>query len=128
MDVSALFTQSTHRPITYQEAHNELLEAYDNVMGFETGPAHVGMSREENPLWQSLLEIWSETYAREKIWDIYHVDFDTFLDRPRYEIQMMLRNSERLRKLQGQVAANVKSELELLEQNNQHQRGHRTRG
>lgn len=115
MDVSTLFTQSTHRPITYQEAHSELLKAYDSVMGFETGPVNVGMSREENPLWQSLLEIWSETYAREKIWDIYHVDFDTFLDRPRYEIQMMLRNSERLRKLQGQVASSVKSELEQLE-------------
>lgn len=92
------------------------MSAYDEMMGFDTGAYHVAMSDAENPLKQSLLEIWLETYAREGIWDVYHVDFDTFLDRPRYEILMMIKNIAKLREIKSRAALKAKQEQDLEEQ------------
>lgn len=116
MDTTSLFKSTKSRAITYQESHDELMSAYDEMMGFDTGAYHVAMSDAENPLKQSLLEIWLETYAREGIWDVYHVDFDTFLDRPRYEILMMIKNIAKLREIKSRAALKAKQEQDLEEQ------------
>lgn len=42
LDTSSLFKQRSSRPITYQEAHDELLSTYDEVMGFGTGENNIG--------------------------------------------------------------------------------------
>ena len=115
MDTSSLFKSTDSRAITYQESHDELMSAYDSMMGFDTGAYHVAMSDAENPLKQSLLELWLETYAREGIWDVYHVDFDTFLDRPRYEILMMIKNIAKLREIKKRAAQMAKEEQEREE-------------
>ena len=125
MDTEALFRQNRGRPITYQESHDELMKAYDEVMGFNTYPANVGMSEEENPLMASLLSIWYETYVRENVWDYYHVDFDKFLDRPRYEIEMMLRNIKKIQAIKERAKQNAGNDLDR--QQAALERGHRAK-
>lgn len=90
LDTTSLFKQRSTRPITYQEAHNELLEAYDATLGLDTGESHVGMSEFENPVMGSLYEIWYATYLREQIGEHFRLSFDEFLDRPRWQIMIML--------------------------------------
>jgi hypothetical protein len=125
MDTEALFRQSRGRPITYQESHDELLQAYDEVMGLDTYPCGVGMAYAENPLEGSLLSIWYETYARESVWDIYHIDFDSFLDRPRYEIEMMLKNIKKIEAIKNRAKNAATQDLER--QQAEAERGHRAK-
>lgn len=125
MDTEALFRQNRGRPITYQESHDELMQAYDEVMGFNTYPCGVGMSEDENPLKASLLETWYETYVREEVWEIYHIDIDAFLDRPRYEIEMMLRNIKKIKAIKARAAGNAARDIEQQQQ--QIERGHRAK-
>ncbi|QVW28554.1 hypothetical protein pEaSNUABM8_00057 [Erwinia phage pEa_SNUABM_8] len=84
-----------------------MLSTYDDVMGLETGENNISLSDFENPLMGSLYEIWMSTYTREKIWDVFHIDFDDFLERPRWKIMKMLevakrRNAE-LNRMQNNV-------------------------
>lgn len=125
MDTEALFRQNRGRPITYQESHDELLQAYDEVMGFSTYPCGVGMSPEENPLNASLLSIWYDTYVRENVWDVYHLDFDAFLDRPRYEIEMMLRNIKKIDAIKQRASNGANRDIDRQQQ--QAERGHRAK-
>lgn len=55
----------------------------------------MGLSDFENPMMNSLLEIWMSTYVREQIGDIFKIDFDAFLNRPRFEIMKMLEVAKR---------------------------------
>ena len=112
MDVSALFKQRTTRPITYQEANDELLGAYDRTLGIDTGVHGVGMSDVENPTLCTLLELWQETYVRERVYDVFHIDIDRFLDRPRWEIMMMLRTCARHRKMVDKVKSQIAADIE----------------
>lgn len=72
-----------------------MLSTYDEVMGFETGENNIGLSDFENPLIGSLYEIWMTTYVRERIGDIFHLSFDEFLNRPRWEMMKMLEVAKR---------------------------------
>lgn len=97
MDTSSLFKQRDSRPITYQEAHDELLGAYDQAVGHDTRENNVHLSDFENPVHNSLYSIWYDTYLREQVGEKFHMSIDEFLDRPRYQIQMMLNSLARLR-------------------------------
>ncbi|QVW55166.1 hypothetical protein pEaSNUABM29_00122 [Erwinia phage pEa_SNUABM_29] len=95
MDTTSLFKQRSARPITYQEAHDELMGAYDRTLGLETGLHQVGFSEFENPIFGSLYDIWYATFLREQVGEHYKMDIDRFLDRPRWEILLMLDNIRR---------------------------------
>lgn len=90
LDASSLFKVRVGKPITYQEAHDTLLEAFDDAIEHETGDNNVFFSDFDDPLTGSLLDIWMDTYIRERIGERFHLSFDEFLDRPRYEITRML--------------------------------------
>lgn len=90
LDASSLFKVRVGKPITYQEAHDTLLEAFDDAIEHETGDNNVFFSDFDDPLTGSLLDIWMDTYIRERIGERFHLSFDEFLDRPRYEINRML--------------------------------------
>lgn len=90
-----MFKQRGSRPITYQEAHDELLSTYDELLDLNTGENNVGLSDVENPLMGSLLEIWMSTYVREQIGEIFKISFDDFLLRPRWEMMKMLEVAKR---------------------------------
>ncbi|HHS7556442.1 TPA: hypothetical protein ACTPQ1_004736 [Salmonella enterica] len=95
MDTTSLFKQRCVRPITYQEAHDELMGAYDRTLGLDTGYNQVGVSEFENPIFGSLYDIWYATYLREQVGEHYRMSIDEFLDRPRWKILMMLDNIRR---------------------------------
>jgi len=90
LDASSLFKARKGKPITYQEAHDTLLEAFDDALEHDTGPNSVFFSDFEDPLTGSLLDIWLDTYIRERIGERFNLSFDEFLDRPRYEIMRMI--------------------------------------
>lgn len=90
-----MFKQRGSRPITYQEAHDELMSTYDELLDLNTGENNVGLSDVENPLMGSLLEIWMSTYVREQIGEIFKISFDDFLLRPRWEMMKMLEVAKR---------------------------------
>lgn len=96
MDTSSLFKlYRSSRPITYQEAHDELLTAYDMMTGLDTGTHHVGTSEQENPYNGCLYEYWMATYIREQIGDVFRISFDEFLNRPRGLIMMMIKQAQK---------------------------------
>lgn len=97
LDTTSLFKRRDSRPITYQEAHDELLSTYDGILGLETGENNIGVSDFENPINQSLYEIWMATFVREGIKDLFGMDFDTWLDRPRWQLMKMLEVAKRRR-------------------------------
>lgn len=115
MDLSSLFKNRTGKPITYQEAHDELLEAYDEAIEHFVGNDHVGISDFEDPLNGSLYQLWLDTYIREQIGERFHLSFDEFLDRPRWEIGMMLSTLQRLRTAVQNAMNKGKTEAEQLE-------------
>lgn len=97
LDTTSLFKRRDSRPITYQEAHDELLSSYDAVLGLNTGENNVSVSDFENPIHQSLYEIWLATFVREGIYETFGCDFDTWLDRPRWQLMKMLEVAKRRR-------------------------------
>ncbi|ANZ50480.1 hypothetical protein STRATTON_55 [Erwinia phage vB_EamM_Stratton] len=109
MDTTSLFKQRSTRPITYQEAHNELMEAYDATLGLDTGENHIGLSEFENPVTGSLYEIWYATYLREQIGEHFRLSFDEFLDRPRWQIMIML---EAVRRRMAILNKDIQAQLE----------------
>ena len=100
-----------------------MLGAYDLSIGLDTGSKHVGLSDFENPGYGSLHEIWMEVYLREQINEHYRLSFDEWLNRPRWEIMMMLRVLNRrkasIKKIMNDVAGsdpelqNLEKELKL---------------
>lgn len=97
LDTTSLFKRRDSRPITYQEAHDELLSTFDTVAGIDSGENNVGLSDFENPLNNSLYQIWMETYVREGIGDYYRISFDEWLERPRWMMMNMLEVAKRRR-------------------------------
>ncbi|QVW56193.1 hypothetical protein pEaSNUABM6_00057 [Erwinia phage pEa_SNUABM_6] len=97
LDTTSLFKRRDSRPITYQEAHDELLSTYDSILGLETGENNISVSDFENPINQSLYEIWATTYVREGIRDLFGYDLDTWLDRPRWKLMKHLEIAKRRR-------------------------------
>lgn len=91
LDTSSLFKKRDSRPITYQEAHDELLSTYDDYMGLDTGYHHVGLSSFENPLHGSLYELWMKAFLREGVGENFKVSFEEWLKKPRWYLLMQLR-------------------------------------
>ena len=115
MDTTSLFKQRSTRPITYQEAHNELLEAYDRTLALNTGDHQVGLSDFENPVYGSLYDIWYATNLREEVGENYRMSIDEFLDRPRWQILLMLDNIRRRKAIIAKAGEQVAGERALKE-------------
>ena len=115
MDTTSLFKQRSTRPITYQEAHNELLEAYDRTLALNTGDHQVGLSDFENPVYGSLYDIGYATYLREEVGENYRMSIDEFLDRPRWQILLMLDNIRRRKAIIAKAGEQVAGERALKE-------------
>ena len=92
--------------------------AYDLSVGLDTGTRHVGLSDFENPEYGSLYEIWMEVYLRKQIGEHFRMTFDEWLNRPRWEIMMMLRVLNRRKAAIKKVMSDVTAgdpELQGLE-------------
>lgn len=80
-------------------------------MGMDTGENNISLSDFENPIMGSLYEIWMTKYTTDRIWDVFHVNFDDFLNRPRWEMMKMLevakRRTNELTKLQNTIIPEV---------------------
>lgn len=113
LDTTSLFKRRDSRPITYQEAHDELLSTYDEVLGLNTGENNISVSDFENPINQSLYEIWMATFVREGIYETFGLNFDAWLDRPRWQLMKMLEVAKRRRTEVANARANtIPPELE----------------
>ena len=75
-------------PLTEIQSQILLLEAYDKDYQLDTGYYNVGMCEEEHLQKGSLLEYWAREYKKCRIWEIFHIEFDSFMQRPRSEMQM----------------------------------------
>lgn len=116
LDATSLFKKRGGKPITYQEAHDTLLEAFDEALEHDTGENNVFFSDFDDPLTASLLDIWMDTYIRERIGERFHLSFDEFLDRPRYEITRMLNVVARYNQAVTAAVRNDENKLGGLEQ------------
>ncbi|AFQ96768.1 hypothetical protein G173_gp223 [Erwinia phage phiEaH2] len=86
-----------------------MMEAYDATLGLDTGENHIGLSEFENPVTGSLYEIWYATYLREQIGEHFRLSFDEFLDRPRWQIMIML---EAVRRRMAILNKDIQAQLE----------------
>lgn len=92
-----------------------MIEAYDEAIEHFVGNDHVGVSDFDDPLHGSLYQLWLDTYIREQVGERFHLNFDEFLDRPRWEIGMMLSTLQRLRTAVQSAMNKGKNEAEQME-------------
>ncbi len=107
-----MFLEGTGRAVTYQEAFCELTSAYDTGHGFETGDSGIEMSPQENPITGSLYDIWYDIWFRERIYHHTGESFETFLDKPRWKMEVQLSKIRPVNKEESRLAENIKSEVE----------------
>ncbi|MGL5397259.1 MAG: hypothetical protein ACRDBQ_18580 [Shewanella sp.] len=60
-------------------------------MGLNTGYHHVGVSSFEDPIRNSLYELWMKAYIREGVGEVFKTPFDRWLEQPRWKLMMQLR-------------------------------------
>lgn len=101
--------------MSYQEVVHELMTAYDSEMGIDAGHSGVEMSPKEDPLQGSLYDSWFKVYRDERVYQATGLDFDKFLDRPRYKIDIILKRVREDNMKEGRLAeaalADATSEL-----------------
>lgn len=90
--------------MSYQEVVHELITAYDSEMGIDSGHSGVEMSAKEDPLQGSLYDSWFRVYKDERIYQATGLDFDKFLDRPRYKIDIILKRVREDNLKEGRLA------------------------
>jgi hypothetical protein len=111
-DTTNLYKTPSNRAITYQEAHSELLNAYDKGHGFDTGTHGVSMSEDEDPTKDSLNQAWFKLYLRENVYKHTGDSFDVFINQPRWKIQMKLEEITKRNKEEAQIAESIKAGFE----------------
>ncbi|ANZ50232.1 hypothetical protein PHOBOS_42 [Erwinia phage vB_EamM_Phobos] len=111
LDTTSLFKRRDHRAVTYQEAYDELMASYDQSVGLETGRYHVAMSFQEDPLANSLYQIWVETFIREDVYKYMGMNFQQFLQQPRWLIDMQLKAIKRRHQDETALANEIKNTL-----------------
>lgn len=87
------------------------MASYDSSIGLDTGRFHVGMSSQEDPLANSLYQIWVETFIREDVYKYIGLNFDQFLDQPRWLIDMQLKAIKRRHQDENALANEIKDSL-----------------
>lgn len=97
--------------MTYQEAYDELVSSYDKSAGNDTGRFGVAMSSHEDPLANSLYQIWVETFVREDVFKYMGMDFHKFLDQPRWLIEMQLKVIKRRHQDESHIATEIQNSL-----------------
>ncbi|QXO09477.1 hypothetical protein pEaSNUABM11_00053 [Erwinia phage pEa_SNUABM_11] len=85
-------------------------------MEHDTGENNVFHSDFDDPLTASLLDIWMETYIRERIGERFRLSFDEFLDRPRYEITRLLKVAGRFNQAVNRALTTEENKISGLEQ------------
>lgn len=99
-----MFREGNKRAVSYLEVVHELLTAYDAELGLETGHSGVAMSDREDPTKGSLYDAWFKIYLDERVFKTTGLDFDAFLNRPRYKIDIMLRRIREENAREGKLA------------------------
>ena len=112
IDTSLLFRGDSDTPIPYIESVTSLRKSYDKAHGLETGHYGIEMTKEESPAEFSLYGHWAEVYRRERIKEHYGLDFDSFLKRPRYKIEIMLDRVKLINDVDGAEAVRLRKEWE----------------
>lgn len=97
--------------MTYQEAFDELMASYDASLELDTGRFHVGMSSQEDPLANSLYQIWVETFIREDVYKYTGLNLHQFLDQPRWKIDMQLKAIKRRHQDENALATEIQNSL-----------------
>jgi len=54
------------------------------------------MSSNESMTKGSLYEYWAEKYAQFRIWDMWHISYDEYIDRPSFLIESLNQTAERV--------------------------------
>lgn len=93
--------------VTYQEAVEELHEAYDTEMELDTGFSHVAMSPYESPLNDTLYERWCRIYQEKQIKKWWDMDIETWIDQPRWRMDIQIRIAEERTRAEEKVAAGI---------------------
>ncbi len=102
--------------LNYIEARSELIQVYDEDYGIESGHEHIDMTKQESLTSGSLFEYWAEIYDQFKIWDRFHISFDSYIDRPSFLMESLNQTAERLNKKDIDLAEKIKQEAEREKQ------------
>lgn len=102
--------------LNHIEARAELINVYDADYGIESGHEHVDMTDNESLTAGSLFEYWAEIYDQFKIWDRFHITFDSYIDRPSFLMESLNQTAERLNKKDIDIAEKIKQEAEREKQ------------
>lgn len=101
------------------EIRSQIFKAYDKSRGLETGPYNIEMCKLDNPAEYSLYAYWARIYRDERIKEHYGITFDSFLDRPRYKINILLEGVKEINDRDAEMAAiaqkKLKESLELTD-------------
>lgn len=98
---------SKERAVTFNEAVEELREAYDEELGLDTGNSHALMSTYENPLQDSLYERWARVYQEKQIFKYWKVPFTEWLNQPRWKMAVQIRIADERARVEDEVARNI---------------------
>lgn len=109
LDTKELFRGNT-RAVTYNEAVEELREAYDVELGLNTGNCHVVMSDYENPLHDTLYEKWGRIYQDADIYKHWKMDFNAWIAQPRWKMEIQIRIAEDRARVEEQIAKEISAE------------------
>lgn len=97
--------------LTYAEARYELMAAFDDDYGINSGVTHCEMSDNEQFSPSSLYEYWAEIYAQEKIGDVFKISFDDYIKRPSFLIESLNRAAERSREKEASASKRLQEML-----------------
>lgn len=106
LDTKELF-YSKERAVTFNEALEELREAYDNELGLNTGDCHALMSTYENPLHDTLYERWARIYQEKQIFKYWKMPFEDWLKQPRWKMAIQIRIADERARVEDEIAKKV---------------------